>query len=169
MSPEVVGRQAELRGIGGFLESIATGPRALILDGQPGIGKTTLVQAGVADAIARGYTVLSCRPSQSEARLSYSSISDLFAGVADSDLGDLPTPQLEALEVVLLRTKPPSSGVDHRSVATAVLAVMRRLSGRRPVVMCIDVPSCVSPSGQVRVAAACLRRPRYGVAADGES
>jgi DNA-binding CsgD family transcriptional regulator/tetratricopeptide (TPR) repeat protein len=138
VSAEVVGRQAELRVIGGFLESIANGPRALMLDGQPGIGKTTLVQAGVAEAIERGYTVLSCRPSQSEARLSYSSISDLLAGVADSDLADLPTPQLEALEVVLLRAKPPSSRVDHRSVATAVLTVLRKLSSRRPVVVCID-------------------------------
>jgi DNA-binding CsgD family transcriptional regulator len=138
VSAEVVGRQAELRVIGGFLESIGTGPAALMLDGQPGIGKTTLLQAGIAEAIERGYTVLSCHPSQSEARLSYSSISDLLVYVGDSDLGDLPAPQRDALEVILLRAKPPRSKVDHRSVATAFLAVMRRLSSRRPVLICID-------------------------------
>jgi len=138
MSAEVVGRQAELRVIGGFLESIRTGPRALMLDGQPGIGKTTLLQAGIAEAVERGYTVLFCRPAQSEARLSYSSIADLLLGLVDPDLGVLPAPQREALDAVLLRTKPPRSTVDHRSVATAFLAVVRRLSSRRPVLISVD-------------------------------
>ena len=53
MSISVVGRQTELQGIGTFLESINGGPRALMLYGEAGIGKTTLWQEGTANTNCR--------------------------------------------------------------------------------------------------------------------
>jgi hypothetical protein len=40
-----------------------------VLEGEAGIGKTTVWTAGIADAAARSYLVLSSRPTQSEAKL----------------------------------------------------------------------------------------------------
>ena len=138
MSISVVGRQTELQGIGTFLESINGGPRALMLYGEAGIGKTTLWQEGTAEARRHGYAVLLCRPAQSEVQLSYSSIADLLADLDEAVLSRLPTPQREALEVVRLRSQKPHATVDRRLVATAFLAVLQRLCDRTPVLLAVD-------------------------------
>ncbi|HEY5986838.1 MAG TPA: AAA family ATPase [Streptosporangiaceae bacterium] len=61
MRADVVGRQRELGAIKQFLDSLGGQPRALVLEGEPGIGKTTLWLAGLDDARQRGYCVLSCQ------------------------------------------------------------------------------------------------------------
>ena len=53
----IVGRDTELEAVRGFVESDAA-PRALVLAGGPGIGKTTLWEAGVELARERGLRVL---------------------------------------------------------------------------------------------------------------
>jgi DNA-binding CsgD family transcriptional regulator len=138
MSQGVVGRQAERQDIDRFLDSIRDVPAALILDGPAGIGKTTLWQAALSDANRRGYQVLACRPTPSEARLSYASLADLLVGVSEELLRGLPGPQREALEVALLRVGPADSPPDHRAVATAFLTVLSRLSDKAPVVLAVD-------------------------------
>lgn len=138
MGAEVVGRQAELDRIGRFLDSVKDGPAALVLRGEAGIGKTTLWQAGLDDGMHRGYKVLACRPAQSEARLSYSSVSDLLARVDEQLLRNLPDAQRQALEGALLRAGRADSTPDHRAIATAVLTVLSRLSDEVPVVLAVD-------------------------------
>jgi DNA-binding CsgD family transcriptional regulator len=138
MGAEVVGRQAELDRIGRFLDSVRDGPAALVLRGEAGIGKTTLWQVGLDDGMHRGYKVLACRPAQSEARLSYSSVSDLFARVDEQLLRNLPDAQRQALEMALLRGGRADSTPDHRAIATAVLTVLGRLSDEAPVVLAVD-------------------------------
>ena len=44
----ILGRERELAEIHRFIRSVVAGPRALILEGSAGIGKTTLWQAGAA-------------------------------------------------------------------------------------------------------------------------
>ena len=61
----IVGREAELAALAAFVDA-AAGPRALILSGGPGIGKSTLWQAGVEAARERGMRVLTARPSETE-------------------------------------------------------------------------------------------------------
>jgi ABC-type transport system involved in cytochrome c biogenesis ATPase subunit len=50
MLAEIVGRDQELDLLRRFVVSIADGPAALLLEGAPGVGKTTLWRAGVAMA-----------------------------------------------------------------------------------------------------------------------
>jgi len=50
MSFEVVGRQEEIDSITAFLDEVRDGPRALVLVGEAGIGKSTLWRAGVEHA-----------------------------------------------------------------------------------------------------------------------
>ena len=47
----LIGRQAELAAISSFLDDVPSGPAALLLEGQAGIGKTTLWSRSVAQAM----------------------------------------------------------------------------------------------------------------------
>ena len=97
------GRQAELARISSFLDAVLTGPEALILEGEAGIGKSALWLDTLAQAQARSYRALSSRPTESEAKLSFAALGDLLDGVVDEVLDALPPPQRSALEVALLR------------------------------------------------------------------
>jgi predicted ATPase len=51
---ELIGREAELVWIAGFLDSVDEGAAALVLSGEPGIGKTVLWELGVEEARGPG-------------------------------------------------------------------------------------------------------------------
>ena len=104
MSPslEVVGRESEIDSVHDFLEAVPGGPVALLIEGEAGIGKTTLWREGIADAGERGLQVLTSRPVEAEIALPFAVLGDLLGDVPDAVLGRLPDPQREALEVALL-------------------------------------------------------------------
>src|SRR3954465_15613810 len=84
----LVGRDRELAELEAFLDAAVTAPRALLLEGEPGIGKTTLWQAGVDSARRRGFKILPARPAQVEASLSFAALGDLVASVVGA-VGEL--------------------------------------------------------------------------------
>jgi DNA-binding CsgD family transcriptional regulator len=131
----IVGREAELAMLGSFL---ATPPSALLLRGEPGAGKTTLWEAGVAMAEDQGLRVLRSRPSEAEAQLSLACLGDLLDGVEEEALAALPRPQSHALEVALLREAPGDAAPDPRAVAVALLGALRVLSRSQRVLVAID-------------------------------
>ena len=55
-------------------------PAALVIEGEAGIGKTTLWRAGIAAAEEGGYRVLSTRSAQAESQVSKTPLQD-FTGV----------------------------------------------------------------------------------------
>jgi DNA-binding CsgD family transcriptional regulator len=138
LTEDVIGRESELEILDRFLDSLDAGFRALLLFGEPGIGKTTLWREGLADAQERGYRTLACSPVEAETRLSYAALGDLLEPVLEEAIPTLPEPQREALEVALLRA--PSSGTraDQRAVSLAVLGCLRSVAATTPVVAAID-------------------------------
>jgi hypothetical protein len=92
----VVGRDREIAAVAAFLDAVPSGPCGLLLEGAAGIGKTTVWSAGAALAAERSYTVLSCRPAEVEAALSFAALGDLLDGVLDGALPQLPLPQRRA-------------------------------------------------------------------------
>lgn len=134
----VVGRDREMAAVAAFLDGVPSGPCGLLLEGAAGIGKTTVWSAGTALAAERSYTVLSCRPAESEATLSFAALGDLLEGVLDRALPGLPLPQRRALQVALLIEGPVGSPPEQRAVSLAFLAVIRRLAAAGPVVVAID-------------------------------
>ena len=82
----MIGREPELERLNAFLAA-GLEPTALVLEGEPGIGKTTLWEAGIAAARERGVAVLAARPSGAEAQLSFAALIDIAEAL---DLDGLP-------------------------------------------------------------------------------
>jgi DNA-binding CsgD family transcriptional regulator len=135
---EVVGRTAELTAIDEFLNALDEGPTALVLEGEPGVGKTTLVQAAVDEAERRGARVLSFVANASEACLPYVALATLLAGVESEQMEALPPPQRDALDAALLDAGSRLPDPCLRAVATAVLSLLEALAEDQPLVIAID-------------------------------
>ena len=134
----VLGRRAELGEIEGFLDSVVDGTsRLLLLSGHAGIGKTTLMSAGIEAARRRGYRVVSAHPSQVETGLAFAALGDLLAPLLETPVADLPEPQREALDVALLRASA-ASPPDPLGVSLATLHVLREAAVRAPLLVAID-------------------------------
>jgi DNA-binding CsgD family transcriptional regulator len=136
-TPHVIGRARELAAIERVMDAAEDGVAGLILDGDPGIGKTTLFEAAVARAMQRMWHVLATRPTAGDAGLSFTGLIDLLDGVDDTSLDELPPPQRSSLEVALLRRgndEPAEPG----AVAVATVRVLRGLARARPVLIAID-------------------------------
>jgi DNA-binding CsgD family transcriptional regulator len=108
-----------------------------VIEGEPGIGKTTLWLEALRAIETRGYQTLAARPAESEARLSYVSLADLIAGVFDEARPRLPSPQAQALAAVLLR-KEPSERADPRTTAAGLVSIVTALAAKAPLVIAVD-------------------------------
>ena len=144
------GRETELARVSKVLDGIPSGPVALILGGEAGIGKSTLWLESLSQARARSYRVLSCRPDESEAKFSYAALGDLLEGVVEESLERLPSPQRSALEVALLRADATGSPPDQRAISTAFHGALLALASGGPLVVAIDDTSWLdAPSARV--------------------
>ena len=136
--PEIVARDAELAAVRAFVERTTTVPAALVLDGEPGIGKSTLWLAAVEHARARGIAVLSARPAEAEQRLAHVGLGDLFDDVLDDVMPELSQPRRRALETALLREEAAGETIDPRALALAVHDALDLLGERGRVLVAID-------------------------------
>ena len=102
---DVLGRESELAQLDGFT-GLATPQTALALTGEPGIGKSTLWEAGLAMASRRGMQALRARPAAAEVDFSFAGLADLFEASDAAVFAALPPPQRRALEIALLRAEP---------------------------------------------------------------
>lgn len=137
-APDFVGRDEELAAVVAFLEATESLPGALLLEGEPGIGKTTLLRAGIAAASEAGFRVLSARPVEAESRLSFAALGDLLEDRLQEVLNTLPGPQRGALQVALLLSEPEEPPPDRRAVGTGVLGTLRALAAAGPLLVAID-------------------------------
>jgi DNA-binding CsgD family transcriptional regulator len=118
---------------------------AVLIEGPAGIGKTSLLRAGVAKAEAAGATVLYARPVETEATFAYATLVDLLG----PHLASIDVRLAEVHRSILRRAlgievgpesaertleEPP----DAQRVATAVLAAVRAFTARGPVLIAVD-------------------------------
>jgi hypothetical protein len=135
---ELIGREAELATIGQFLDSAEDGLHALILEGEAGIGKTTLWKAGLSAASAKGYRLLSAAPTEGEAGLPYAVLGDLLDPIPEGAVASLSAPLRTALDVALFRAPASQGPTDQLAVGTAFLRVVRHLADDGPVLLAAD-------------------------------
>src|SRR5262245_58367340 len=134
----VVGRERELDSVERFLDAVEEHPAWLHLEGEAGIGKTTLWRRVVADARTRAYHVLVRRPVESETQLAFAALGDLLEDVPTDAMSGLPEPQRRALDVALLRREAEGPAPLPRAVALGLLGVVRSLSESKPVLLAVD-------------------------------
>jgi len=151
---ELVGREQELAAVERFLAGEEPGQTTLVLEGPPGIGKTSIWSAGV--AAAAGLRVLVARPAGEEASFGFSGLADLLAEVDAGLYAALPPARRRPLEGALLLGDD-TAPVSTRAVAAAVLAVLRRLAGEERLLIAIDDLQWLDDASQIVLAYAARR------------
>ena len=150
------GRDAELAGLGAALASAIAGrPTVVVVEGESGMGKSSLVRAFLAGEPAAGCCVLqsAARPQESvPLRAIDAMVDNLAAAIArlpDAEragfAGGVPRalvrafPVLGALSPAGAEGELPGDGIEvRREAQLALAAALRRLAGIRPVVLWID-------------------------------
>jgi tetratricopeptide (TPR) repeat protein len=130
----IVGREEELASVRRVLDD--DGPSCVVIDGDAGIGKTTLWLHGLAEA-GRRWHVLTARPTEGEASLPFAALGDLLEPLLTAEGADLPEHEGDVLGGVLQRARPvePASRL---AVSRAVVGLLRRASAQAPVLVAID-------------------------------
>jgi DNA-binding CsgD family transcriptional regulator len=134
----IVGREDELRTIEAFLADAPTAAGALVLEGEPGIGKSTLWRRGVDLAAEGGLRVLAARPAEAERSHAHAALGDLLEEALDDVSDELPTPRLRALRVALLLEEPDPGRSSQRDVGIATRSAIELLADRGPLAIAID-------------------------------
>jgi DNA-binding CsgD family transcriptional regulator len=156
---DVVGRDAELAALFTFLDPVREGAAAFLLEGEAGIGKTTIWRRGLNEATARGYRVLSCTPAETETQFGFAGLRDVLDGVADEAGATLPEPQRRALAVALLHEEPGTRPPADAAIAAGLLGALRALAGGVPLLVAIDDVQWLDPSSEAALRFA-IRRLR---------
>ena len=138
VSALLLGREAELEAADRFLAMISGRSAALVVEGEPGIGKTAVWREVLARADASSCRVLACGAAELETQLAYASLGDLLAGVEEDAFASVPTPQRRALEVALLRADASGGVLDPRAVYMAVVSLLSVLARAAPLVVAVD-------------------------------
>src|ERR1700752_1819864 len=136
--PAVVSRPLEFRAVTEFLRSASQQPSGLVIEGEAGIGKTTLWLSAVEQARDRGYQVFSARVGQAESVLAYATVADLLRDIDATVLAALPDIQRVAVDRVLPRASTEDHTPDQRVVAAAFASVFDCLAADSPVLIAID-------------------------------
>lgn len=157
MASGVIERPAEYRVVSEFLRSAAMRPSGLVLEGETGVGKTTLWFAGVDDARERGFRVLWARVGPQETSLTYAAVADLFIEVDPAVLDSLPEVQRNAVDHVLLRASGTGPATDQGVIAAALVSAIEQTSRDEPVLVAIDDVQWLDPSSRAVLAAAARR------------
>lgn len=153
----VVGRDREFDAIRAFLDAGREDARILLIEGEAGIGKTTLWRGAIEEAREHGYEVLACAGVKSEMHLSFSALRDLLADAFPAIAEELPTPQRRAIATVLGLEDPPPHPTDPGAIAFAFLSTLRVLAMRAPTLLAVDDVQWLEPASAAPIGYA-LRR-----------
>jgi hypothetical protein len=129
-------RQAERDALDRLVDAVWTGEsRALVVRGDPGVGKTVLMDHLAGRASGSGCRVARATGVQSEMELAFAGLHQLCAPMLDR-AERLPGPQRDALSTVLgLAAGPPP---DRFLVGLAVLSLLSEVAAERPLICLVD-------------------------------
>jgi hypothetical protein len=122
-------RATEARAVADLLARAEIEPAGLVVEGEAGIGKTTLLLGAAAEAEGRGFRVLSAQGSPAEVTYAYAAVADLLRDVDIEMLAALPDLQRVSLERARIgEVDSGGPATDERMVAIALLSVIERFS-----------------------------------------
>jgi DNA-binding CsgD family transcriptional regulator/tetratricopeptide (TPR) repeat protein len=158
-TPRLIGRANELEVLFQLVDRASEQGEALVVHGEPGVGKTSLLRAASRHASERGALVLRTAGVQSEVDLAFSGLHQLLAPVlgslSRSPLGQhtapsdqrsgapsvdvidrLPAPKQQALRAVF--GLGPGPVTDRFMVGLAVLGLLSEIAEERPLLCLVD-------------------------------
>ncbi|TQS45258.1 AAA family ATPase [Cryptosporangium phraense] len=136
---QTVGRDAERAA----LADLITSGGALVIEGDPGIGKTALLDAAVDDARREGFRVLRCSGLQNASPAGFEALHELLHPVLPL-VDALPPKQRSALLVAFAMEDGPAP--DRLVVSLAALGLLEEAAGERPVFVAVEDAQWVDPS-----------------------
>lgn len=134
VSARLTDRSTERAAIDGFLRSVRSGQsRALVVHGDPGIGKTALLEYLAWTAAA--CRVLSVGGVQSEMEIAFAGLHQLCSPMLEH-VASIPDPQRDALQITFGKT--PGPVPDRFMVGLGVLSLLSEVAAERPLVCIVD-------------------------------
>jgi DNA-binding CsgD family transcriptional regulator len=132
----LTGRRAECGALARLIEAVGAGEsQVLVVRGDPGVGKTVLLDHLAGRASGSGCRVARAVGVQSEMELAFAGLHQLCAPMLDH-LSRIPVPQHDALATALgIAAGPPP---DRFLVGLAVLSLLSEVAGERPLICVID-------------------------------
>jgi DNA-binding NarL/FixJ family response regulator len=139
---------------------VAEGGARLLITGEAGMGKSTLLEAAAARLTAAGVLVLRASPSFAERHTTYSTLWDLLSGLDPASIGALQDEYRLILDVALGRRR---ADAELPALATAIAleGILTELSATRSVVLLVDDLQWSDPESLAAVERA-TRRARSG-------
>jgi DNA-binding CsgD family transcriptional regulator len=131
----LVGRAAELEAVQDFLADALTGGGALLVSGEPGVGKSAVLDAAVARAVEFGYRAVPAAGAEFEVDVSFAALNQLLGPF----MGLLP--QLEPAHWEALGAAVSLGGghaTDPALVAAATLTLLRMAAAHQPLLLVVD-------------------------------
>jgi DNA-binding CsgD family transcriptional regulator len=130
----LLGRAAECERIERLLAGARAGTSgALVIAGEPGVGKTALLEHAAAGAA--GMTVLRARGIQSEAEVPFSGLLELLRPLLPR-IASIPAPQAAALQGALALA--PARERDRFAIGAATLSLLATSAEERPLLALVD-------------------------------
>jgi DNA-binding CsgD family transcriptional regulator len=131
----LTGRTRELGFLQGFARETAVSGGALILSGDPGMGKTALLDALAGSVLTSGMTVLRVAGLEFEGEVSFTGLHQALFPLL-GDLDELSVAHRDSLRVALgFGTGPPP---DRLLVSSATLVLLRQVATRVPLLLIVD-------------------------------
>ncbi|WP_250032728.1 helix-turn-helix transcriptional regulator [Paractinoplanes maris] len=131
----LVGRASEWAGLGAFLDEATQDGAALLLTGEPGVGKTALLSATADRAVAAGIRVIRGGGVEYESDISFAGLHQLVHPLG-AELALLPQPAREVLEAALgFGTGP---GPADMAILHAALSLFAEAARERPLLLVVD-------------------------------
>ena len=157
----LVGRRAERAALQALVDGAVRGRGgALLVTGEPGMGKTVLLDDLTADRT--DVTMLRASGRESDSDLPFSTLAEMLRP-AEREIDSLPGPQAQALRGALGLEKA-AGAVDGLAVGVATLGVLAALALRQPVLAVVDDLQWVDEPSQASLAFVARRLSRLHVA-----
>ncbi|MFC7496131.1 MULTISPECIES: helix-turn-helix transcriptional regulator [unclassified Nocardioides] len=138
----LLGRESERGTIAGLVDTARLGlSRTLVVTGEPGVGKTALLDDAVASV--GDFHVLRARGLEAERHIPFGGLLQLLHPVLDR-IDDIPEPQAAALAGALALAEPAGSG-DRFTIGAAVLSLLCRYADEGPVAVVVDDLHAMDP------------------------
>ncbi|MEV7781974.1 AAA family ATPase [Kitasatospora sp. NPDC088351] len=157
MNETLVGREYDVGRLGEFLADLPCVGGALVMVGEPGVGKTALLAEVARAGEAAGIRVLRTAGAQYRAQVGYSALRQLVTSTPECRAAAADSPDLAAAVGLERGTAP-----GHEEVARALLRLAVSLSATRPTLMVLDDAQWLDGASAVVLGRVARRLPGTG-------